>query len=113
MPRPSEQAAATFRDTAQRRAVEAKHRLSCLSSRPARDRFDAAVVCALLSAECALKAALLHGHGYTSIDDSTDDPKAPCFAGRSGTFSQERMQWVSVDVSMKTGTRAVSRIFNR
>lgn len=84
MPTPREQTAVAFRETARRRAREAAHLLEIEAAKPARAAYDAAVTCALLAAECALKAALLHGHQCDSVADYSDHPDQPSFAGRSG-----------------------------
>jgi hypothetical protein len=80
----SDETAAIYRETARRRIVEAKHLLAFEAHKPARMTFDAAVACALLAAECALKAALLYGHSCNSVEEYPDDEVSPCFAGRTG-----------------------------
>lgn len=71
-----------FRETARRRAAEAR---SLLDHPAGQRRKDGAVTCALLAAECALKALLLDGHGLDATDAvSVGDPLYGCFRGAAG-----------------------------
>lgn len=45
---------------------------------------DGAVTCALLAAECALKAVLLHGHQVNIIDDLADEAAKRLFRSKEG-----------------------------
>lgn len=53
-----------FRDAARRRVAEARSLI------PVKKRADGAATCALLAAECALKALLLHGHQLNFADEA-------------------------------------------
>lgn len=74
-----------FRETASRRVAEAR----ALLDHPRQRRKDGAVVCALLAAECALKALLLKGHGLNSSSEALSDENKDlhlrsCFRGKAG-----------------------------
>jgi hypothetical protein len=60
----------TLYDVARRRMVEARRLLDVPHK-----ACDGAVTCALLAAECALKAVLLHGHQVNTIDDLDETAK--------------------------------------
>lgn len=69
----------TFLDTSRRRIQEARALLSVPK------RFcDGATTCALLAAECALKAVLLYGRQATRIDDVPPDIQKQVFASKAG-----------------------------
>jgi hypothetical protein len=80
----SDELATMFRETARKRITEAQHLLTLAWAKPSRATYDGAVACSLLAAECALKAALLWGHGCNSVKDYADDPGRPCFSGAAG-----------------------------
>ena len=69
----------TFLDASSRRMSEARALLDVPK------RFcDGAATCALLAAECALKATLLYGHQATRLDDVPPPIQATAFRSRSG-----------------------------
>ncbi len=68
-----------FRDTALTRVLEAKLLLD-----KAKRRCDGAVVCALLSTECALKATLLFGYGVTYDHELSDELYKRYFRSKVG-----------------------------
>jgi len=89
----------TFQDSAKRRiaeawvllhVVDAAHLLSAqpdisgAPSLPRRWSADGAVVCALLAAECALKATLLFGYQTDRIDALPPSVQTELFEGSSG-----------------------------
>jgi len=71
----------TFFDAARRRAREAR---ALLDHPPAQKQRDGAVTMALVAAECALKAALLHGMQANSVEDLQGAPVAGLFSGKKG-----------------------------
>ncbi|WP_295389630.1 hypothetical protein [uncultured Thiodictyon sp.] len=71
----------SFFDAARRRAREARALLDYPQSQKQR---DGAVTMALVAAECALKAALLHGRQANSVEDLQGGPVAGLFAGKKG-----------------------------
>jgi len=68
-----------FRDTAVRRAKEARVLLSVPHK-----SCDGAVTCGLLAAECALKATLLHGHQASMPEELPPKIQKQMFEGSSG-----------------------------
>lgn len=70
-----------FMDTAVRRSLEARHLLEV--NRRAR-QCDGALTCALLAAECALKAALLFGHHVQYAEELPPTVRKQAFQGSSG-----------------------------
>jgi hypothetical protein len=66
-----------FREVARRRAAEARNLL------PVKKRADGAATCALLAAECALKALLLDGL-QLDYADGVQGPVKAAFSGRAG-----------------------------
>lgn len=78
-----------FMDTAVRRSLEARHLLDV--NRRAR-RCDGALTCALLAAECALKATLLFGHGVQYEDELPPPVRKQAFQGSSGHDLAELFQ---------------------
>lgn len=70
-----------FRDVASRRGLEARSMLEV--DRRGR-RCDGAVTCALLAAECALKATLLFGYGANYHDELPETVRKQAFHGSGG-----------------------------
>lgn len=70
-----------FMDTAVRRSDEARHLVG--ADRRAR-RCDGAVTCALLAAECALKATLLFGYAVQYEDQVPAQVRKQAFQGSTG-----------------------------
>lgn len=73
----------TFRDTALRRAKEAHQLLQYPKVPP----YHGAVVCSLLSAECALKALILRGYECDNVDEfAIAKPRlnSECFSSARG-----------------------------
>lgn len=71
-----------LRDTALTRIAEAKVLLTQPMHK--RDRRDGALTCALLAAECALKAVLLYDQGKTRAIDLAEGLRKAHFTGTSG-----------------------------
>lgn len=69
----------TFLDAARRRIVEARALLDV-----PRRFCDGAATCALLAAECALKAVLLYGHQATKLEDVPATVRDKAFASKAG-----------------------------
>lgn len=86
----------TLKATASRRAREAE----ALLDHPAGvRRRDGAVTCALLAAECALKAVLLRGRRANTVADLPDDVRERCFAGAAG--HRLRILWDTLEAADK------------
>jgi hypothetical protein len=73
----------TFFDTARRRSKEARELLDHPAGR-SHTRRDAAVTCALLAAECALKCLLLHVYQASKVTALPDDVQQRAFRSRAG-----------------------------
>ena len=71
----------TFRETSKRRLEEARH---LMEKKEKHKHYDGVATYALLSVECALKAALLAGHGVDSTEGLGKDICKKAFSGKSG-----------------------------
>lgn len=85
-----------FLDTARRRVDEAR----ALLEYPQRQKYrDGAVTLALLAAECALKALLMHGYQLNTTDDADDSQRRRWFQGTRGHNLQTL--WVDQHASLR------------
>jgi hypothetical protein len=100
-----------FFQTARRRAIEAQILLDAPrdwilpgGSKLLGHTFDAAVVCGLLAAECALKATLLHGHAADHIDALPDAIRQDVFDSSEG--HKIKVLWDRQHARVKDGVAA-------